>query len=203
MAVVVDTNHAERFMEMKDALDAILPSYERTVSRKQSSSSLPPARDGEPYLLTHLRHFVNSKTVGVCPRRAGGWHAVVACSTKDARFQLPRGVIAALQARPADAGTWDVKATQKVTMTWIVCYLEGILPDTSKPGWETAECSHRCISYGLKADKKECVEPSCLVWESKSANQSRGNAFCTRLCAHSTCGATVCVCQGLHTPPCL
>ena len=47
-----------------------------------------------------------------------------------------------------------------------------------------------------------CIAKLCLCWESKSVNQSRGQSFCTKVCAHIGCDQIVCVCQSIHEPNC-
>lgn len=86
----------------------------------------------------------------------------------------------------------------KVTASWIVCWLNGVLPDTAAEGWELFECSHRC-----GRTNHFCLEDECPVWESKSENQSRAGTAsgCRRMCLH--CGVMLCVCQKMHVPSCL
>jgi len=49
-----------------------------------------------------------------------------------------------------------------------------------------------------------CVEGDCLVWESKSYNQERGNRYCTNQCSHyDVCRKHVCECNGFHVPYCI
>ena len=83
----------------------------------------------------------------------------------------------------------------KKPVTWFICWLNAIHPDKTKTGWESYQCSHLCT-------RGNCITETCLCWESASSNQSRGNDFCERLCAHKNCKKTICKCQGLHDPPC-
>jgi len=81
----------------------------------------------------------------------------------------------------------------RVTTRWLVCYLNNILPDQTKAGWEYFECSHLCIG--------SCLTPECFFWESKSINQSRSNYGCGLVC-HCGCQKSVCVANDVHLPHC-
>jgi len=181
---------AMRFMDMCDTLDAIKATYVRVVPRNQSGAKYPRSKVGEPYLVTHLRHWVEGYVAGRRLTRTEREHRVMRKVGRDGRRQLPNTV--------SRAG-WD-KEGVKFEVKWIVCYLEGILPYTDQPNWQQMECSHRCINSGL--DHEECIDHRCLCRESKSANQSRGNTFCCKPCAHS-CGEVVCECQHFHDPSCI
>jgi len=91
---------------------------------------------------------------------------------------------------PADRG--------KVGGHWLSALLSNILPDTTKDGWQTFQCSHLCA-------KGDCINPEHLVWESAADNQSRGNHSCRRICTHAGCstGYNICRCNGIHHPPCI
>jgi len=133
--------------------------------------------------------------------RTGALHTLVKRKQAgDYRLALPSTIYQALvksaQSRP-DERLW---CAQNLTATWVVCYLFEILPDQTMEGWERMECSHRCA---FNEPDRFCVEPRCLVWETKADNQSRGNMFCTRFCKHAECIKTVCECQEIHTPACL
>lgn len=108
---------------------------------------------------------------------------------KDGRRDLPKAIVNKLREANAD---WS---QSKFEVKWIVCYINNILPDQTKQNWQLFECSHTCI-------EDFCVSPSCLCWESKSVNQSRGQSFCTKVCAHIGCDQIVCVCQSIHEPNC-
>jgi hypothetical protein len=85
-----------------------------------------------------------------------------------------------------------------VTVTWIVCWLHRVFPNTGVPGWENFECSHRCLCGGT-GNLRVCLLVNHLVWESKHDNCSRGYKICFRKCEH--CGLCLCVCQGIHKTP--
>jgi hypothetical protein len=109
---------------------------------------------------------------------------------------------------PKEKGLRDLMQKQgftpeKVTLTWAVCYANNIKVDETKTGWERFECSHICCEIeqgGTRMTDARCIDPNCLVWESKSANQSR--ATCPRKKCHCGCEMTICATNDLHKPPC-
>lgn len=111
----------------------------------------------------------------------------------------------------------------KITITWLVCYVNGKNIDnyiiTNPNEWEYYQCSHRCAEMGLKdydtkyGGKWRCIDPKCLYWEDASTNQSRGNSMCRLKCQHKDCnsGMHYCLCNDgfikpdgsrIHDPPC-
>jgi len=82
----------------------------------------------------------------------------------------------------------------KITVWWMVAYINNIMPDETKSGWNKFECSHRCI--------QKCLTSTCLCWENKVDNQSRNNPACTKLC-HCGCKKGVCDANNAHFPYCL
>lgn len=181
---------------MVTSLDAIKATYARTVPFKAKTSNYPPEKEGESYLITHLSYWIDCKIEKeeVLKTRNERVHSVMKSNGNDLRRSLPTTINSAMN-------MVDKKWTSKkrVTVTWIVCYLNKIYPDTLKNSWESFECSHICIEYGLQ-DKFNCIDARCLTWESKSVNQSRGNDFCMKKCNH--CQIWCCHCQHFHDPCC-
>lgn len=199
-------DNAGRFMEMCATLDRIKGTYTRIVPKKQSALRYPHVVTGEPYLITHLKFWVaEAKVNQTFLTRTGTTHSVAKCGN-DGRKGLPSTINDAI-GNLVDSTTGYGNATwgsdkQRASIPWIVCYLNNIHPDTNQDKWKSFDCSHRCIGYGLPEDHY-CINPGCLVWESKSYNQERGNRFCCNLCAHGDCGKTICSCNKLHEPSCL
>jgi len=212
------TNHAERFIKMCDSFDRLFDTYVRTVPLRQSQNNYPPMDPNglEPYIITHLCFFVDqhtmNKTQFTCRTESNPiiWHWVgPLTSQNDLRFTLPSTIRQALLDIDAE---WD--CTSKVELTWIICYLNGVMPDQNVPNWQFFECSHIvCISWCRNGPLKErkvpeqgspygygCIDINCLRWESKSDNQSRGYQTCWKTSNH--CGLNLCFCQGLHLPNC-
>jgi len=123
--------------------------------------------------------------------RSGVSHREAPKAPNNGRIALPVSIMRTLVNKPE---TWSDKDFRK-PFTWFVCWRDSIKPDQLKSEWQNFECSHRCTS------KSNCWSASCLTWECKSVNQSRGQDFCTKVCTH--CGSRLCVCQSLHDPPCL
>lgn len=201
------------FAKMRRSLDAIKPSYGRVVPRNQASANYPPQQHGTPYLETHLQFMLTGapqRAARTFPRRGTGTHTLIQRkNANDYRLALPSTIVAALETH-AQASPEVCWCAENVTATWIACYLNGIFPDESQPEWGAFECSHRCafnrqeVVVAAPSPKGwMCVEPTCLVWESKAMNQSRGNDFCVRECKHADCALSVCACQGIHLVPCL
>lgn len=154
--------------------------------------------EGESYLCTLLQNWVQGYVVGTKQTRTDRLHQTMNRQGRDGRRTLPSTISIALSGRRG----------KKVEVKWVVCYLAGIRPAETRADGVDLECSHRCINQGrdplrLDSINEECIDPSCLCWETKSQNQSRGNWFCCKPCSHSHCSRTVCECQGLHIPPCL
>jgi len=208
-----DRTRAAEFERLRKTLDEAKECYIRWVPRNQAESNYPPLDLEHPYLETHLQYMLTGspqRGAQVCARRSGGQHTLIKKKNKDDyRLSFPTTIqveLGLLAKRKPSENTW---VSQNITATWVVCYLNGIFPDQTKHGWQNMECcSHRCAFNRQAAPGPSvmgwvCVEPTCLVWESKAANQSRGNDFCTRQCVHADCWQTVCECQGIHNPPCL
>lgn len=196
-------NIAARFVNFCLELDRLRPILRRKRPPHASEKDYPPTVKEEDYLITLLKHRVQSAkdemanyaTMGF-ETRIGVWHVVV-----EKRYERPAFP------RPIRNGLKDINSPlhskEHCELTWIVCYLEGIRPNQKLPNWEKFECSHRCIEYSLSEDNYCCIDPDCLCWESKSDNQSRGNNFCTKKCSHKDiCDKCICECQGIHNPPC-
>jgi hypothetical protein len=189
-------NHAERFMEIVAILDKCKESYRRTVPHKACEEDYPPEKDGESYLITHLKNWLSSKIEEqkVFTTRTGEIHVAMKSNGKDLRRNLPTTINAEMQKHCME---WDRK--KRVTVTWIVCYLNKVFPNQTCENWKFFECSHLCVEYGLKPEFN-CIDGGCLAWESKSTNQSRGNDYCMKICNH--CSSRCCHCQGFHFPGC-
>lgn len=202
LETVPEENHvniAGRFIDLCFKLDGVKGSYRREVPPHSPSKDYPPATPTEPYLLTHLRDWVRRHCLGREKRelRTGGYHDTMARHGSDGRRQLPVQLCRAIR-RSVDPAFPE---RAKVEVKWIVCYLADIRPDQTLSNWRMLECSHRCINWGLVSE--ECITPTCLVWESKADNQSRGGSspLCMHSCSH--CGQPLCCCQNLHMPCCL
>lgn len=159
----------------------------------------------------------------------------------DGRIRIPRALTNWFWLNPAHRHGWPMeflairpnaptprpKSGNAVCITWFVCSLKAILPDTSKVDWVLFDCSHLCINGGrpmarqaaVEATETEagqpaipphcCMNPAHLVWETKGENQSRGSAkknplgpLCRRIC-HCGCLRIVCAADRLHSPCCL
>lgn len=177
---MTDPQIALRFVSFCTILDSLLvthPHYKTTLKRWVASckgSTIDFTRTGQV-------HYV-------CQR----YHS------NDSRRALPRAINNLIRANFNP----DWSLTKKITIAWVVCYLNDIYPDMTQSDWKYYECSHRCVEYNLEA-RYICIDPDCLVWESKAINQSRGQQFCVRNCVHQGCEVSVCECQGIHDPPCL
>lgn len=138
--------------------------------------------------------------------QAGGRHKTIKADSpdsRDLRFSIPKSKNPGKKTQDGEGLAKLLKnsgLSGKMTITWIICYLKNKKP---KNGLE--ECSHRCCDYdenGVRHKDRRCVDPGCLTWESKSANQSRANPGCHRLC-HCGCKMTICAANKIHNPPCL
>jgi len=186
-------------MQMCAIFDALENTYTRVVPKKQSPQNYPDIDPNTPYIRVHLNYWYKSSIVGINRVRTGGNHNVMSFDTNENRRVLPSTIRNAIKRLSS-----DYKLGSRVPMTWIAMYLHNIRPDTNKNNWEFYECSHLCIEFYERSAVPRihaCVDPLCLVWESKSVNQSRGNTFCTRMCVHE-CHQIVCVCQNFHVPHC-
>lgn len=211
-------NHAQRFLLLADALCKVEPNVTRSGLFKPIRSQArhmvrnrPEEEEGSTYLRTLLRHLcvTGGAEIQQLPLRSGGRHQCLTApgrtsETSHRRLKqcnMPDELAEMLlELLPPEFPPFSVKSPQRV---WLVCFLNGILPDTTKPGWEYFQCSHRCVEFGL--DGSVCVDPKCLVWEPASANYSRGYTagICCLPCQHDVCRATRCQCAEIHHPPCL
>jgi hypothetical protein len=191
------TGPAVSFLELCEILDGALTTFNRASAKQHSRFSIELEEvPGEAYLITTLRSMMEKHIYrDDMKTRTGLTHLTMKTSGKDGRRSLPAYLKNFLGITKKD---W------KFEVKWIVCYLYDIRPDPTKfPPSSNVECSHLCIDqcpegmmkdlYGL-----ECIDPGCLVWETKSLNQSRGNIYCTNLCRHFECRQHVCLCQGFH-----
>jgi len=127
---------------------------------------------------------------------------------KDGRVQLPNFIIQWIINN--NNHSWRItfdknnrpSGGSKVTLTWLICYVEEIIPDSNVVNWDYFECSHLCLCAGIGKSVWVCTIPEHLCWESSSSNQSRGYGNCLRLC-HCGCGKTLCELYNMHNPPCL
>lgn len=175
-------------------LDTIASTYKRTVPKNQAQDKYPPeSTTGKSYLSVHLSALISesSERSGKC------WVSILKDGKKDGnpRIAIPSTIVSVLKENKVAWSSYVKKP--KVPATWVICWLYDIYPDTTVDGWEKFEVSHRC-------KMNTCVHYKHLVWENKSENQSRGNNFCRRKCAHDDCESlNVCKCQGFHKPHCL
>lgn len=205
---------AEKFSHFVNVLNQIKDTYRITISRHANRSLQPIVPDDLEisHLELHLRFWLPS-TVDF-ETRTGQVHSCVPCapSARDGRksfpIQINKYIIDTVPQLPFP---WSLH--QRFEMKWVACYLAGVVPDETIDGWQQFECSHRCIQYGLNSpvngqrDRDQvgyhCIDPLCLLWESRSVNQSRGNDYCCRPCKHEDCNLTICQCQGIHNQPCM
>lgn len=193
-------NHGERFWMLCDLLDVMLPDYSRKVPIYGKEIDYPAVKEGEPYLITHLKFYISRKKIDITETRSGSSHLIAMVNANN-RWQLPCTIISRMiEVQQEYNLSYTVVKQQAVPPTWIVCYINNIRPDKSVEGWKNFECSHTCISYAIQ-EKWNCIDPACLVWEAKNVNQSRGNQFCVNKCFHG-CGKSICECNNLHDPPC-
>lgn len=152
--------------------------------------------------MTHLKHFVNQYVPDSeeFKTRTNSVHRVAHYGS-DGRRTIPSTIREALVCLDYPKATWGTSKDQKAPLTWVVCYINNILPDTTKEDWRSYDCSHRCICHNLHK-RYVCVDIGCLVWEPKNYNQSRGNWYCCKKCAHDDCQMTVCECNKIHEPAC-
>jgi hypothetical protein len=214
-------NNAERYWEICNVLDVIDGELIGRVNRR-------PYKILYKYLYKSIN--INCKTV---PTASGSYnHRIlgVGKNVKDNRRPLPAELsnLIKLLAKNKkfintyglDNNTWLWNIVNKnngdikIPLTWMVSYVHRkFITSINKfpDGWERFECSHRCAEYGLPVDDNKkwiCIDPECLVWESKSVNQSRGNPICRSPCTHEGCntGLHYCLCTGgfnkWHWPPC-
>jgi hypothetical protein len=212
------TKHVEialRFTHFVEMLDKLRKKWVIPSRREAHASAKfdPPERvPSEDYLITVLKRWLQDR-VRLTPSpettmtRTKQPHSAI----KNDRTAFPVYMIkAAVSLLEGEELNWSLEGSEKkIEPTWVVAYLNGILPDKTKDGWQSFELSHRCVEYHFTATAKgkneRCVTANCLVWESKAVNQYRGHSkdHCCKKCSHDGCKETVCVCQRLHDPHCL
>lgn len=176
------------FLKFCELLDGIKYTYRRVVPKQQSPNKYPPEVPDEPYLITHLKYVLDENV------QKGALGGCWTCSLKDGSKDNPRVGIPSTICFAIRENGGEIVDRAKKPMTWISCYVYNVRPDIRKEGWENFNCSHRCLAGN-------CCNPDHLVWESVSTNISRGYRICQRECTH--CGGILCVCQGIHDPPCI
>lgn len=202
---------AARFMEMCKTFDALIPVYQRTVPQNQSAANYPAVVSDEPYIRTHLEHFVRQYQQSSAEKRSGG-----TCDTllnhgqrDDGKREIPRTIQRAINTLPdfADGTTpWGKRTVAKdlkVRVCWVIAYLENVKPNTSDPNWRRFQCSHRCLNDYCTTLVLNGSANAHVCWESPSNNQNRGHnrSLCFKPCSH--CQRPLCHCQEIHTPACL
>lgn len=195
-----------RYSEFCRSLNEIEAIYQRVVPPRQQQNKYPLPIQGVSYLRVHLNHIL-PKTFDLLTR-SGDIHTCCKDSDPDNRITIPTTVIDCIITNAKEVnpslrwGLHTARNSCKVPAKWIVCWLNSVYIDQTKIGWETFECSHRCIESNLTVGQ-HCIDANCLVWESKASNQSRGHManICFKACSH--CGIRLCLCQSLHDPSCL
>lgn len=189
--------HAKRAAELFAVLDG-LQHVRRSdllaaVKIGDRTASIPQEVAGESFVKTYLRVWLEGQMDDSLRETSTGLkHRVLRKHNKeDGRRPLGKAF-----SRVLEQAGWK-NTSDKVTASWIACWLANVRPLQTDQNWEFYECSHRCTET-----THFCVEADCLCWESKADNQSRGNGICNRACRHEDCKKTVCVCQKWHSPSC-
>lgn len=166
------------------------------------------AADKNPNIKKQMKLWLAKKYDGELRTTATGAKHRVVKSDPDLRVCVPKsenfekgkdgnGLHSMLQAQG-----WT---QEKITLTWVVCYVNDIVIEEDTESSNDYECSHRCCEYDTQgkrmSDGYRCIDSSCLTWESKSVNQERANVSCRKMC-HCGCGRTVCEANKVHNPPC-
>lgn len=209
-------NIASNFIKLCEGFDLIHKTYVRIVPRNQSSENYPKEKKSEYYLFTHLFHWVMSFKDGSSKSRSELDHFGFDYNG-DGRRQLPSTILGALSRLGGDFSNWK-DSRKKVVVYHVSAYLKGVRPDKKKKGWESLECSHRCVSYGFSKSKR-CLglyleAPNynkdsilsygcCMIWENKLKNINRGHT--KKICIKVVNGTRRHFCQEgeFHDPPCL
>jgi hypothetical protein len=216
-------DHANRFADLSDGLDVIgtiLAGEGRADALKTFREMLVCIQRGVISLNASLRDFLqcwvnntivpNGKAVTITPLHfengltaMGNQHRVWV-KRGDSRRELPKSLKRMLTDR-------EVIVASKVYVSWVVAYINGVLPNRNAAGWQFFELSHLCIEAGMHTFGRgvtnaqgffeSCVDHNCFVWESKAANQARANPACRKLC-HCQCGVYVCVANDACQPNC-
>lgn len=175
--------HAARFMKLNATFDKLPRAQVRTALKKAMKR------------VTTVNKKARCKMESTLLDSRGGSGS----RPSNPRITIPaelRSAIQELKTRGVEV-SFEPSDRSKVPHSWLVCYVNDILPDTAIEGWQSLQCSHRCINA-------KCVTPRHIVWETASENQSRGNKTCRRACVHEGCPSrNVCSCQGFHQPPCI
>jgi hypothetical protein len=197
-----NTNHAIRFIE----LVAIFEEIRLAFLMEQGKT-----------LNLFLQEWIDSFPHRDLPNRSGGMcRCIIAPAGHDRRYQLPSQVLELIcrfgqaydspNGRNPEYTTWNVKkdgegrwvGKYRVTITWIVAYLNSIHPNQRRDDWMYFSCSHRCLGANTN---ELCITPDCLCWESLRANIARGYRDCMKIC-HCGCGERLCTANQIHKPPC-
>jgi hypothetical protein len=203
MEVSLHSQTGLRFMHLKFSLDNIEESYskENLDDSNMHLKNYPSFTfmTEKSYLRQHLNYWLYEIIM------VNGGTSIQYCKTglchipnnlrhkEDGRRELPTSIYQAL------LNTDQLWKSRKVSLTWIVCYLKGLLPDMDKPDWDSFQCSHLCLGAGQNLP---CLNSNHLCWESASKNQARGTRDCLKLC-HCGCKKSICEANSIHVPSCL
>lgn len=201
-------NHAERYVEICRALKAAegrLVDEFLQARNPHSKEKYPPVQQGMPYTKVYMWNLLVDRQLQRLGRPSGkGEHFVVKHVLPPSKDNsIHNGHRIALNSSFIRTVGLETQLTsKKMEITWVAAYVADIFPDETVPGWENFELSHRCVQEDL-ARSWTCVDPDCLVWESKRQNQSRGHSrvACMKICRH--CPKTICRCNSIHDPCCL
>lgn len=164
-----------------------------------------------PEMIEWLHYLRENRDVSIETTNTGKKHEIWRCGSvkflDDLAIDLPRS--SGFGKGKDQQGIYHKLKNQgwpqdRVTLSWVVCYVNGIRVDETKPDHKRFECSHICCEYdadGKRIQGARCLDAKCLVFESKSDNQSRANQACRKMC-HCGCGKTICQANGIHYPPC-
>lgn len=198
---------AEKYDQLVQLLNAAEPlTREDFVAAKvkRSKEKYPPERRGLPYIRVYMLSLLEARGLSCKARASSGSHFVVGKSVSPSHEEKEySGHRVSLNASFIRlVGLSELLPHKKMEITWVASYVAQVFPDKARVGWESFDCSHRCIQEGL-GKYQTCVDPVCMVWESKRVNQWRGfsRVSCMSLCRH--CSLTLCECASVHVPKCL
>ena len=193
-----------RFMHLIWSLEAIEKFYsEKDLDEANMHLKNFPAftcMTEKSYLRQHIRFwlyeiilFNGGNSIIYCQTRYGMCHIPLRLRAKeDGRRELPTSIYNTL------VNTNQMWKSKKVSLTWIVCFLNDVTPDLSQSDWDSFQCSHLCLGAGQNLP---CLNSKHLCWESASKNQARGTRDCLKLC-HCGCNKTICEANNIHVPWC-